>query len=629
MTRRETCETARFTTARDYSKAGPSRLSQQGMGRQNGGHRPGPPPINESISGVNPDKIKAQIDSLSDRKRKAFEATQTNNFKYKQWHELLPLKESHFATKLEYDGRKANKTVLYGLMGIALFLIILACINYINMSIASIPQRAKEIGVRKTLGSSRSQLIGQFISETCMITLTAGLLSVIISKLEFRILKDIIPIGVTAFPSILEFGLFILFLSILISILAGIYPAWLITQVKSITVFKHAYNRRTSYLGFSLQKTLIVFQFTIALVFISSAIIIGKQLHYILTADLGFDRAAVILARPAWKYLIDKKYENKQFTLLNELRNIPGIDNISLGTEPMSNNYSSSPYLYDNGSKDPIERQVFKKSIDTSYLGLYNMKLVAGRNLRASDTTIEYVINETAVHTFGFTSPQDAIGKMIGPREKLCPIAGVVKDFHQRDFYSSIDPLSFESDKENLSNFNIKLAKDPSQWQKTIQTIKQKWYQFYPPESFQYKFYDESIAQLYEKEQQIAKLVNIATVISIFISCLGLFGLAVLTVFQRTKEIGIRKLLGSSVTGILKLISEEYIILVMIAFLIATPITWWGIQRWLEKFVYRINIEWWMFISAGLLAVLIALITVSSRAIKAALANPVKSLRSD
>ena len=579
--------------------------------------------------GTDSKKLLEQIDKLSASKRNEFDKQQNDPVKYKRWYELLPLGESHFSIYInEYNVRKASKPVLYGLAGIALFLLILACINYIYMSVASIPQRAKEIGVRKTLGGSSAQLISQFLSETIITTFCAGIFSYFLSQLGFWLLKDIIPTGITAFSDVLQLVIFIIALSIIVTILAGLYPGWLITKVKAVNIFKNISFKQKSK-GFSLQKTLIVFQFTITLVFISSALIVGKQLHYVLTTNMGFNKDAVVIVDIPWKYSGDKKYENKQFTLFTELKTIPGIQNISLGNEPMSSNYSSGQYEYIAEGKPPVKRQVFRKNVDTAYLNLYGMKLLAGRNLRASDTTNEFVINEAAMHAFGFASPQDAIGKFIGQSDGKFPIVGVVKDFHTQDFYKAIDLMAFQSEKDNLTTFNIKLSNDPSQWQQALKAIGKKWYHFYPPESFSYKFYDEVIAQFYEQEQHLAKLVNLATAISIFISCLGLFGLAVLTAFQRTKEIGIRKVLGASITGIVQLLSKEYVVLVTIAIVIATPISWWALNKWLQNFAYRIHIQWWMFLLAGIIAVVLALITVSFQAIKAALANPMKNLRTE
>ena len=577
---------------------------------------------------ANPRLIKQQAEAILQQKTKQWREQSNNSFEYERWLEIMPLRESHFSTYIEEGVRKASKPLLFSLMGIAVFLLLLACINYINMSIASIPQRTKEIGVRKTLGGSKTQLISQFLYETMITAFIAGFVSLLFSKLGFWLLKDIIPKGIEPFDNGVQFVFFVLLISIAITILAGLYPAWLIAKVKTINVFKSAAlgpKRK----GLSLQKTLIVFQFVIALVFITSALIVGRQLHYSLSANMGFNREAVVLVDIPWKYSIDEKYYDKQFPLLAELKTISGIQAISLGSEPMSDGYSSSQYEYAEEGKEPVKRQVFKKWVDTSYLHLYDMKLLVGRNLHPSDTTNEFVINETAVKAFGFASPEEAIGKFIGQQGQKYPIVGVVKDFHLRNFYNQIDPMAFESDKSQLNTFNIKLVKDASQWQNTIEDIESKWYQFFPPESFSYKFYDEAIEQMYIQEKSMATLINMSTAISIFISCLGLFGLAVLTAFQRTKEIGIRKVLGASVTGIVKLLSKEYVVLILLALVVASPIAWYLMQKWLEKFAYRLEIEWWIFVLAGMMAIIIALITVGFQAIKAAISNPVKSLRTE
>ncbi len=580
--------------------------------------------------GINPAIVTKQIEGIVAGKQKEWAQKNNDNFKFKRWYQLLPLRESHFSTYInEGDVRKASKPVMYGLLGIALFLLLLACINYINMSIASIPQRAKEIGVRKTLGSSRAELIGQFVSETVITTLVAGVLAYLFSVLGFWLLKEIIPPDVKPLSNVIELLAFIIVLAVIVTLLAGLYPGWLITKVKAISIFRNTsfnYKKRG---GFSLQKALIVFQFVIALVFITSALIVGNQLHYMLTTDMGFNKDAVVLADVPWKYVSDKKYSNKQFALLTELKRMPGIQSIALGDQPMENGYSSSEYDYVPNGKEPITREVFRKTVDTDYLRLYQVPLLAGRNLRASDTTNEFVINETALHAFGFASPQQALGKMIGQENEKFPIVGVVSDFHQQNFYKTIDPMAFESDKDNLYSFNIKLSGDASQWQNTLKAVEKKWYQFYPPESFTYKFYDETIAAMYEQEEHLARLINVATAISIFISCLGLFGLSVLTAFQRTKEIGIRKVLGASVAGIVQMLSKDYVILIIIAITTAVPITWYAMNKWLLNFAYRIQIEWWMFALAGIAAILFALLTVSFQAIKAAMMNPVKSLRTE
>jgi len=578
-----------------------------------------------------PDKILSQIENIVSRKQKEFEEKNANDFKFTRWYKLMPVKESHFSTYIhEYQVRKASKPVLYGLMGIGVFLLMLACINYVNMSIASMPQRAKEIGVRKTLGSSHAQLIFQFLSETLLTIFLGAIFADALSLFGFWILKDIIPPGVARLGESMQAAAFIFAVSIVVTVLAGFYPGWIITKVKTINVFRNFTVIKNYNQKFNLQKALIVFQFVIALVFITSAFIVGNQLHYALATDMGFDKDGVILVQVPWKYLSDIKYRDKQFTLFDELKKVSGIQGVSLGSPPMSEGYSSSAYEYAREGKEPISKQVFKKWVDTAYLNLYGMKLLAGRNLYPSDTTNELVINETAVRAFGFATPADAIGRFIGQKNNKYPIVGVIKDFHMQNFYKTIDPMALESEKDNLSTFNIKLeSRNPSQWQATLQAIEKKWYQFYPAETFSYKFYDEELENMYVQERHLSKLINLATGMTIFISCLGLFGLAVLTAFQRTKEIGIRKVLGASVLGIVRLLFKEYLRLVILAIMLAAPISWWAMNKWLQDFAYRIPIQWWMFVSAGIIALLIALLTVGFHALKAANVNPVKSLRTE
>ena len=574
----------------------------------------------------------ALINDLELRYYEALEQERGNEMKRGKSYELIPIDEVHFATHVsDYFGiTKTSKPVMRGLIGIGVFLLILACFNYINMSTAQIPERAKEIGVRKTLGGSRKDLISRFLSETAMTAFAASFLAAVLSWLGFGLLSDIIPAGVTPQGEIHVYLIFTLGLVLLITLCAGLYPSWLITKVKTVSVLKN-FNPTSLSTRFSLQKVLIVFQFFIALVFIISTIIVGTQLRYTLKADMGFNKDAIVLVNIPWKYQRDPQYQNKQFTLLTELSNLPGVENVSLGTAPLSSGNSSSPFEHVSKDENIEERQLAKKWIDTSYLEVYQLELLAGRNIYPSDTLSEYIINESTARAFGFLDPQEAIGQFIGQRgNNKYPIVGVVKDFHTLDFYEPISPLVLMNEKFNMLTFNIKLAShDTGRWQFTLENIKEKWEGFYPAHAFQYSFYDETLQALYQQERQIARLINLATAITVLISCLGLFGLATLIAFRRTKEIGIRKVMGASIAGIVALLSRDFVKLICIAILIASPIAWWAMNNWLEDFAYRIEIKWWMFAVAGFAAVVIALATVSFQAIRVAVANPVKSLRSE
>jgi len=272
------------------------------------------------------------------------------------------------------------------------------------------------------------------------------------------------------------------------------------------------------------------------------------------------------------------------------------------------------------------------KSVDTDFINLYDIPLLAGRNLQTSDTTREYIINEVALKAFGFPTPEAAIGQRLtkGDGDIGLPITGVVKDFHQFSLKSGIDAAALVMYKDGLNTLNIKLPpSQPGKWKDAIALIEADWKRVYPDIPFEYRFYDDTISSLYKQEYKTSTLITAATGITVFISCLGLFGLATLMAFQRTKEIGIRKVLGATVTGIMGLLSKDFVKLILVAVAVASPIAWWAMNRWLEDFAYRIDIQWWMFAVAGLATVVIALFTVSWQAVRAAIANPVDSLRDE
>lgn len=547
-------------------------------------------------------------------------------FKYEGWFEALSLQQKHFAAEYSGGERTANKNVLYGLIGIAFFLLTLAGINYINLTTAQLPQRSKEIGVRKTLGSSPRALTTHFMVETFAIVLFAFLLAVPLSFLFSKTFDEFIPEGLTKFDNYSAMIFFAVGLLSLITFFSALYPAWLITKVRTVNVLKGQGDKiRGARLSF--RKALIIFQFVIAQVFIIGALIIGQQLQYTLQKDMGFNYEAVITANIPYKSL-DRNVDPHLFK--QKLEKYPEISAISLGHLPLNNSVWGNVLFFE---KDTAKTQVsvnFKYG-DEDYLDFYKFNLIAGRHAVPADSTNEYIVNEALVKAFGFENPQQAIGQLLYDAEqKAYPIVGVVADFHQHNFKSKIEPLVIVTSTDQLNSFNIKLSSShPAQWNETIKSIEKEWKTIYPNSPFEFKFYDETIENLYETEQKTAKLITLATTVCIIISCLGLFGLATLTAFQRTKEIGVRKVLGASISGIVRLLSTDFVKLVLIAILIASPIAWWAMNRWLENFAYRIEIKWWMFVMAGILAVVIALLTVSSRAIKAAVANPVDSLRDE
>ncbi len=575
--------------------------------------------------------VQEQIEALAESKWQQNKRERNTSSNYNRRFQMVPLKEMHFSTYInEWQVRKVSRNLLYGLIGTAAFLLILACINYINLSTAQIPQRGKEIGVRKTLGSSKSSLISQIVGETAILVAIATVLSIALTKIGFTSFSNIIPEGAPAYQYAESTLLFLLFTLLITILITGIYPAIQISKVNPIESIKNGLTKKTGRDNFNLRKSLIVFQYTIAQCFIIGALIMGQQLKYTIQKDLGFNKDAVVLIDIPWQITSKQEYAGKESLFAEELKKLPGIKDISRGDPPLKSGFSSSMYTYTPpDGKDPVQRQLQRKVADTHYLNFYNIELIAGSRLQQSDTIRELLLNEKAIQEYGIASAQEAIGQMLKIGDRLYPIAGVVKNFHTQDFYNDINPVVIMTHRGRISGVNIKLADDVRSWQATLEAIRQTWNQIYPPEHFEYKFYDESIASLYQQEKNMSKLVNTATGISIFIGCLGLFGLATLTAFQRTKEIGIRKVLGASVTGIISMLSKDFVKLVLVAVLIASPIAWWAMNRWLENFAYKITISPFIFIIAGLLAIVIAIVTVSTQAVKAAITNPVNSLRDE
>ena len=542
---------------------------------------------------------------------------------------LQSLSDVHFNTTYHSFGdRTAHKPTLYGLLAVASFLLLLGCINFRNLTTAQASQRAKEIGIRKTMGSSKQQLIFQFLSETFLLTLCAAILSILIAPLLLKVFADFIPEGLhfTITPDI---TLFLCILVLVVSLLSGFYPALVLSSFKPVLVLK---NQSSSNSGKTrnlwLRKTLTVSQFVIAQVFIIGTLLVSKQISYTLNKDLGFKKDAII-------YLHTNYYDTTQshrFVLLDKLKAIPEIAMISLGNDPPSNNSMwTSTMKYKDGKKE-LETDVQVKLADTNYLKLFQIKLVAGTNLPYCDTIKDLVINEAYARFLGFKNPNQAIGKLIDWNNQRFPIVGVVSDFHQRSLHDPIKPLLFTTRTQQMRGINIALQPQNTEgtvWKTAIAKIEKAWKQVYPEDDFQYDFLDDTIRKYYTAEQNISKLLMWSTGLTIFISCLGLLGLVTYITHQRTKEIGVRKVIGASVTQIISLLSKDFLKLILIAFIIATPIAWWGSYEWLQNFAYKTTISAWIFLSGGLIMFMMALLILCIRTYKAASANPVKSLRTE
>ncbi|MDJ1500691.1 permease prefix domain 2-containing transporter [Xanthocytophaga agilis] len=536
---------------------------------------------------------------------------------------LQPLSDLHF--NAEYGdnySRKAHLPTLYGLMGIALFILVIAVINFINMATAQSAQWAKEVGIRKVLGSNRRNLIFQFLMESLLTTLVAIILALLLTKPVLIAFQHFVPDGVTFQLLDSHTLLFLLLLTVTTALLAGFYPSWILSSYLPALTLKGQTALKGGQKGY-LRKGLIVFQFTVSLIFIIGTLMVERQLNFMRNKDLGFKSDAVItLTSPRGPR------GNNLEVLYNKVQQLSGVKKAILEVlEPMGINYGIDRVVYKG--KTEIQLDAAYKMGNEEYIPFYEMKLLAGRSHLKSDTASEFVINATFVKALGFKHPMEAIGKQLVWRDKYYPIVGVVADFHQQSMHEKIAP-TFITTSSKARNIAIKLkSKDLQEVKTTIDKIEKAWKQVYPNHKFSYVFLDDAIAEFYEKEQKTSQLVNTATAITILISCVGLLGLVMFTTEQRMKEIGIRKILGASVYTILLLLSRDFLLLIGIALLVASPIAWYATHQWLQDFVYKVDIAWWIFGLAGIASIVITLFTISFQSLKAALMNPTKSLRSE
>ncbi|MFK7831731.1 MAG: ABC transporter permease [Winogradskyella sp.] len=565
----------------------------------------------------------------------ALEHTDEDDIKYGQSRKfkLQALKDIHFNEDYgTYDWEKAqaSKPLLRNLALVALFLLLLGCINFINLNTAQASQRAKEIGIRKTLGSSRKQLIVQFLGETFLLVLCSAILSLLLSKWLISVFSDFVPeeLSFQLFGNpLIVIGIIILLL--LVTFLSGFYPALVLSKYNAVSVMKNQMSSAERKVG--LRKFLTVFQFTIAQVFIIATLLVGKQINYLLTKDMGFKTDAIV---SVFQPRAEQEF-SKKLLFAEKLKTIPEIKQVSIGGKgPASNSVNSTNVTYTDG-KNIAKSEMQYINGDLNYAKLFELQLLDGRLYR-NDTIRELVINETLLRKLGFSNPAEAIGKQVETNNKLIPIVGVMADFNQRSLKSEIKPMALAGDwyRPYVSLYqavHISFYNESSENLKsTLSKIENAYQQVYSEtDDYRLEFMDETIAEFYNREQKISKLLNWSTGLSILISCLGLLGLVIYTTNRRVKEIGVRKVLGASLLQINTLLCKEFLVLVAIAFIVAAPIAYFGINNWLQDFSYKTSISFWVFLVSGCAMILFALLVISAKTLQAANANPVDSLRSE
>jgi len=555
--------------------------------------------------------------------------------------EIQPLSDVHFNSKYAGGGewvKAINTTWLWFFGSVGLAVLALACINFINLSTAQAIGRAKEVGVRKSIGAGRLQLLIQFLTEALLLILISTIIAVVITYMALPYINDLTGKLITF--DIFSPGLLISLATgiFLTSLLAGIYPAWIITQFQPATTLKTGTVGSTPQSSI-LRKGLVITQFSISICLLIGLILIGKQMSYMRNKNLGFDKENIVIVPVPFKE--DSK---EKFLLGNEISTIPGVKEWSFSTSPPSGDENThwGTVMSMGGKDDPNQKPVTTIMTDEKYCALYGMKLKAGRFFNIADTSAvsnsipegqryaKSVVNEKLIQEMGFGSPTDALGKRfwIGMNGWSAEIVGVVEDFNVGSLHTAIKPTLITQFVPFAEKLNIKLQAG-SDVPAIISKIGASYKKVYTGGIFDFNFLDQQLDALYKSEVRLYSLFKIFSVLAMLISCLGLWGLITFAAQQRVKEIGVRKVLGASVPDIVSLLTKDFIVLVGIAILIAVPVSWWGVHKWLDDFAFRIQIGWTVFVIAGIAAILIALITVSFQAIRAAVANPAKSLRTE
>ncbi len=520
------------------------------------------------------------------------------------------------------DGSKSgniNNVYIFSIIGI--FILLIACINFINLTTARSAERAKEVGIRKVVGAARSQLARQFTGESILLCMIAFLLSIGLSVLLLpgfnQLSAKIISPSIFSHPSYL---LILFFIAIGIGVLAGIYPALVLSAFQPVKVLKGRFATGTR--GILLRKGLVVAQFSISIALIIGTIVVYTQMQFMRSQDLGFNKDQ--------KLIIDTFNDPAKKSFREAVATIPGVITTSLaGSVPGGDN----PGAYSQIENAKGEMQIANLDlyfVDFDFIPQYKIKVLAGRAFSkefGTDTTQAMVINAAASKLLGYNSPADAVGKNFDQWGRKGKVIGVVDNFHFRSLQQEIKPLSIRIEPERTALVSVNLT--GANATSVLTAIESKWKQLIPDRPFSYFFLDEFFDKQYRNEERFGKLFFNFALLAIFISCLGLLGLASYSTMQRTKEIGIRKVMGASVAGIVNLLSRDFLKLVAISFVIAAPFAWYFMNSWLKDFAYRISINWWVFILAGTLALVIAVVTISFQAIRAALANPVRSLRAE
>ncbi|MGF7078388.1 ABC transporter permease [Mucilaginibacter sp. UYCu711] len=540
-------------------------------------------------------------------------------------HLVQPLADIHFDTRFgnTLGDHITNKATIRTLSFIAILIIIMASINFINLSTAQSVGRSKEVGIRKVLGSSRTQLIKQSLGETGLIVIFALVIAIVIAKLALPYLKNIASVPDDI--SLISVGsiVFLMATTLAIVVISGIYPALVVSGFTPVLALKNKITA-ASVGGVPLRRVLVVAQFAISQLLIIGTIVAVRQMNYVNSADLGFNKEAILIIPGSTDSISLQKSESFKQQLLQS----PGVKAVTFTSDqPSSQNNWSTNFYYDNAGTDK-PYQTSLKFGDADYFKTFGLRFKAGQAFVQADTTNGVVVNETFVNKLGIQDPHAVIGKILKlGGGKWHPIVGVVEDFKTNTLRENIRPIVILQMKKQQGEVAVKLS--TSNFSATVASVQKQWEKTYAAYAYNGYFLDQNIAEFYKQENQLALVYKIFAMIAIFISCLGLYGLVSFMVVQRTKEVGVRKVLGASITSIVYMFSKEFMLLIGVSFVIATPIAYYMMSSWLQNFVFRIPLSAGVFVLAIVASLVVAWITVGYKSVKAALANPVKSLRSE
>ena len=540
------------------------------------------------------------------------------------FYNLQPLSAIHLNSDLQYEiGVNGNMTNVYIFSTVGFLILLLAGINYMNLATARSVSRVKEVGVRKVVGAARGQLTVQYIMEAVITALVALIVALIACYLLQPLYSQLTGKSFSPFESPLIIASLVV-VTIFLGALSGFYPALIVSSFKPAGILKGSFKSGSR--GVFLRKSLLASQFIITIVLVSGIIVINSQMSFIKHKDLGYNKDALLFLRVHGNTEVINGYN----AFKNDVLSNPGISGIAISNSLLTYGLGSGGSKTVDAKGNPLDVNTSRLRVDDQYLAVHDIKVIAGKNFTANasrDTVRQIILNEEAVRNFGWKDPQTAIGKPFEMGNQKGIVIGVVNDFHFNSLQQSIEPLAIYPIGDRFSRITLKV--DMTDASASVASIETSWKKHFQSALFDYDFMDRQVGEQYANEERFSKIFLYFSVLSILIACLGLYGLTAYSASQKVKEIGVRKVLGATVSHLAIMLSGNFMKLILLAFLIAVPLAWYILNNWLSDFAYRITISWWMFGAAGLLVLMIAIVTVSFQVIRAAVANPVKSLRTE